>query len=374
MSDAAHMRAALALARRGLGLTAPNPSVGCVIVRDGRVVGRATTAAGGRPHAETQALAMAGAAARGASAYVTLEPCCHHARTPPCADALVAAGIARVLVAARDPDPRVDGAGIARLRAAGIAVEEGLLGAEAAELNEGFFSVIARGRPMLTLKLASTLDGRIATHAGEARWITGEAARRAAHLLRYRHDAVMIGVGTAMADNPQLTCRLAGMEQAAKVRVVVDSHLRTPLTSLLLATAAKVPTWFLARDDVDPVRRHAAEGAGAVVLGLAGSEAGIDLVAGLEALAKRGITRVLAEGGAGLAAGLLRAGLVDRLAWFHAPAVMGGDGWPATAPIGTELLAAMPRFRRQRVVAMGEDMFSEYRFSEDRVREERRAA
>ena len=361
MSDVAHMRAALALARRGLGLTAPNPAVGCVIVREGRVVGRAVTAPGGRPHAETQALAMAGAAARGASAYVTLEPCSHHARTPPCTEALVAAGIARVVVAARDPDPRVDGAGIARLRAAGIAVEEGLLGAEAAALNEGFFSVVACGRPMLTLKLASTLDGRIATHAGAARWITGEAARRTAHLLRYRHDAVMIGVGTATADDPDLTCRLAGMERPAKVRVVVDSRLRTPLTSRLLATAAAVPTWFLARDDADPTRRRAVEGAGAVVLSVAGSEAGVDLVAGLEALAERGVTRVLAEGGAGLAAGLLRAGLVDRLAWFHAPAVMGGDGWPAAAPLGIELLAAMPHFRRERVAPAGEDMLSEFR-------------
>ncbi len=171
----------------------------------------------------------------------------------------------------------------------------------------------------------------------------------------------MIGVGTATADDPDLTCRLAGMERPAKVRVVVDSRLRTPLTSRLLATAAAVPTWFLARDDADPTRRRAVEGAGAVVLSVAGSEAGVDLVAGLEALAERGVTRVLAEGGAGLAAGLLRAGLVDRLAWFHAPAVMGGDGWPAAAPLGIELLAAMPHFRRERVAPAGEDMLSEFR-------------
>jgi diaminohydroxyphosphoribosylaminopyrimidine deaminase / 5-amino-6-(5-phosphoribosylamino)uracil reductase len=361
MSDVAHMRAALGLARRGLGLTAPNPPVGCVIVRDGRVVARAVTAQGGRPHAEALALAMAGEAARGATAYVTLEPCCHHGKTPPCAEALIEAGIARVVIAVRDPDPRVDGAGIARLRAAGIVVEEGLLGAEAADLNEGFFSVITRGRPAVTLKLASTLDGRIATRAGESRWITGEPARKAAHLLRYRHDAVMIGVGTALADDPDLTCRLPGMERPAKVRVVVDSHLRTNLTSRLVATAAAVPTWFLVRDDTDTARRHAVEQAGAVVLAVPGSDAGLDVAAGLEALAERGITRVLAEGGAGLAASLLRAGLVDRLAWFHAPSVMGGDGWPAAAPLGTELLAAMPRFTRERASPAGSDMLTEFR-------------
>lgn len=361
MSDVAHMRAALGLARRGLGLTAPNPSVGCVIVRHGRVVARAVTAPGGRPHAEARALAQAGAAARGATAYVTLEPCCHHGKTPPCAEALIDAGIARVVVSVRDPDPRVDGAGIARLRAAGIVVEEGLLGSEASALNEGFFSAVSRGRPMVTLKLATTLDGRIATRAGESRWITGEPARRATHLLRYRHDAIMIGVGTALADNPDLTCRLPGLQQPAKVRIVVDSHLRTPLTARLLASASAVPTWFLTRDDTDPTRRRAVEQAGAVVLPVPGGDAGLDIAAGLAGLAEHGITRVLAEGGARLAATLLRAGLVDRLVWFHAPSVMGGDGFPASAPLGTELLSAMPRFTRERVAAIGSDMLSEFR-------------
>jgi diaminohydroxyphosphoribosylaminopyrimidine deaminase/5-amino-6-(5-phosphoribosylamino)uracil reductase len=361
MSDVAHMRAALGLARRGLGLTAPNPPVGCVIVRDGIVVARAVTAPGGRPHAEALALAMAGEAARGATAYVTLEPCCHHGKTPPCAEALIAAGVARVVVAVRDPDPRVDGAGIARLRAAGLVVEEGLLGPEAAALNEGFFSLVRSGRPMVTLKLATTLDGRIATRAGESRWITGEAARRASHLLRYRHDAVMIGVGTALADNPDLTCRLPGLEQPAKVRVVVDSRLRTPLTARLMATASAVPTWFLARDDAEAARRRAVEQTGAVVLSVPGSESGLDIAAGLALLGERGITRVLAEGGARLAATLLRAALVDRLAWFHAPAVMGSDGYPASAALGTEMLAAMPRFIRERAAPVGDDMLTEFR-------------
>ncbi|HQT72519.1 MAG TPA: bifunctional diaminohydroxyphosphoribosylaminopyrimidine deaminase/5-amino-6-(5-phosphoribosylamino)uracil reductase RibD, partial [Acidiphilium sp.] len=210
MDDLAPMRSALALARRGLGETAPNPSVGCVILRDGVVVGRGRTAPGGRPHAETEALAMAGEAARGATAYVTLEPCAHHGRTPPCADALIAAGIARVVIAMADPDPRTDGAGIARLRAAGIEVVEGVGAAEAAEINAGFTLRLRAGRPLVTLKLATSLDGQIATRTGESQWITGAAARQLGHALRGTHDAVMVGVGTVLADDPELTCRIEG--------------------------------------------------------------------------------------------------------------------------------------------------------------------
>src|SRR5580658_2045323 len=192
------MRAALALARRGLGQVWPNPAVGCVIVNEGRVVGRGWTQRGGRPHAETEALSRAGKAARGATAYVTLEPCSHYGRTPPCADALIAAGVARVVAAIGDPDPRVDGGGIDRLRKAGVAVEIGLCGAEAAALNEGYFSRVVRGRPMVTLKLATSLDGRIATATGESQWITGQAARDRAHLLRATHDGVMVGSNTVI--------------------------------------------------------------------------------------------------------------------------------------------------------------------------------
>ena len=199
MEDILHMRAALALARRGLGTTWPNPAVGCVIVRDGRVVGRGWTQPGGRPHAETEALRRAGEAARGATAYVTLEPCSHWGRTPPCCNALAAAGVARVVVAMRDPDPRVDGRGFAMLREAGIAVEEGLLEAEAQAINAGFSRRIREGLPLVTLKLATTLDGRIATAKGESRWITGPAARREAHAMRARHDAILVGSGTVLA-------------------------------------------------------------------------------------------------------------------------------------------------------------------------------
>ncbi|MBS0561749.1 MAG: bifunctional diaminohydroxyphosphoribosylaminopyrimidine deaminase/5-amino-6-(5-phosphoribosylamino)uracil reductase RibD [Proteobacteria bacterium] len=355
------MRAALALARRGLGGTWPNPSVGCVLVRDGRVVGRAVTASGGRPHAEVRALEMAGQAARGATAYVTLEPCCHWGRTPPCTDALIAAGVARVFVATRDPDPRVDGAGIARLRAAGIAVEEGLLADEARAVGEGFERRLSDNRPMVTLKLASTLDGRIATHGGESRWITAEPARRMVHALRGRHDAVMVGVGTVLADDPDLTCRLPGFRETPVVRVIADTHLRTRLTARVLATAHETPTWVLVRGGAAPERKAAFSELGAVLHEVPGGGAGVDLAAGLSALAHAGITRLLVEGGAKIAAALLRANLVDRLAWFHAPAVMGADGWPAAEAFGVERLAAMPRFAPYRVTPVGADVLTELR-------------
>lgn len=357
--DLGHMRAALALAQRGLGNTWPNPSVGCILVNHGRVVGRAVTAPGGRPHAEPAALAMAGQQARGATAYVTLEPCCHWGRTPPCTDALIAAGVARVVIAARDPDPRVNGHGIARLRDAGISVEEGVLEADSRELGAGFRMRLAQGRPLVTLKLASTLDGRIATRAGESRWITGEPARRAAHALRGRHDAVLVGVGTVLADNPDLTCRLAGYRPTPIVRVVADSHLRTPLTSRLMATARTTPTWMLIREGTDPNRRHAVADLGVRVMEVPGASAGVDLAAGLRALGEAGITRLLVEGGAEIAAALLRDGLVDRLAWFHAPSVMGGDGWPSVQAFGIEALAQMPRFTPRRTVRLGEDALTE---------------
>lgn len=355
------MRAALALARRGLGNTWPNPSVGCVLVREGRVVGRGSTAPGGRPHAETAALEMAQEAARGATAYVTLEPCAHHGQTPPCADALVAAGVRRVVIGCRDPHPRVNGAGIARLEAAGIEVTVGVLGDAAEEVDEGFLTRVRLGRPAVMLKVASTLDGRIATGAGESQWITGPEARRAAHALRGRHDAVMVGVGTVAADNPELTCRIPGFRTVRDVRVIVDTHLRTPLTARVVATAREVPTWFLHRRGADPARADALRDAGVHLFEVAASEPGIDLAAGLVALGEAGLTRVLVEGGAEIAGALLRAGLVDRLAWFHAPSVMGGEGWPAASRFGTAKLADMPRFVRTETRVVGADMLSLYR-------------
>lgn len=360
MDDAAHMQAALALARRGLGTTWPNPSVGCVIVRDGRVVGRGVTQPGGRPHAEPVALAMAGEQARGATAYVTLEPCCHWGRSPPCTDALIAAGVSRVVIAAGDPDPRVNGQGIARLRGAGIRVETGLLRAEAEETLLGFATRITLGRPMVTLKLATTLDGRIATSAGESQWITGTPARRMAHAMRGRHDAIMVGVGTVMADNPELTCRIDGFRATPVVRVVADSHLRTSLTCRLARTAAQVPTWFLVREGADPARRQAFAALGAKLIDVSPGSAGLDLAAAMQALGQEGVTRLLVEGGGQIAAAMLRADLVDRIAWFHAPAIMGGDGWPAVQAFGITTLAGLPRFSRTCETSIGDDMLSEY--------------
>ena len=359
-SDLTHMRAALALARRGLGTTWPNPSVGCVIVNQGRVVGRGFTSPGGRPHAEPNALAMAGAQAKGATAYVTLEPCCHWGQSPPCTDALIQAGIARVVVATRDPDKRVDSQGIARLRDAGIDTEEGLCAGEARETLAGFFQRTATGRPLVTLKLATTLDGKIATHAGESQWITGPEARRMAHAIRGRHDAVMVGVGTVLADNPDLTCRIPGYDRRPVVRVVADSHLRTPLTARLVATARDIPTWMLIRAGTDKDRQHAFEAAGVKLLHIPAAPAGVDLDKALQALGEAGLTRLMVEGVGQIAAALLRAGLVDRLAWFHAPATMGGDGWPGVQAFGLEKLADMPRFTRQRVTQLGADLLTEF--------------
>jgi diaminohydroxyphosphoribosylaminopyrimidine deaminase/5-amino-6-(5-phosphoribosylamino)uracil reductase len=254
----------------------------------------------------------------------------------------------------------VDGAGIARLRAAGIVVDEGILRAEADEVAEGFRLRVLEGRPLITLKLASTLDGRIATRTGESQWITGESARRAAHALRGRHDAVMVGVGTVLADDPELTCRLPGYRRLPVVRVVADSHLRVPLTATLVATAQRAPTWVLIREGSDRDRRRAFSDIGVRLIEVQGSTAGLEICAALHALGTAGLTHVLVEGGAQLAASLLRADLVDRIAWFHAPAVLGGDAWPAVQAFGVEHLAAMPRFARIGETSLGDDVLSEF--------------
>lgn len=355
------MRAAIALAHRGLGTVWPNPSVGCVIVKDGRIVGRGWTQPGGRPHGETEALARAGAAARGATAYASLEPCCHWGKTPPCSDALIAAGVARVVVPIEDPDPRVRGGGVARLRAAGVAVTTGVGAAEASALNAGFLLRIGEGRPFVTLKLASTLDGRIATHTGESRWITGPEARARSHLLRAENDAVMVGSNTALIDDPSLDCRLPGLGDRSPVRIVVDSRLRTPLTARLVADAGRIPTWMMTLAGNDPARREAFLQCGVELVEVAAAPGeGIDLAAGLAALGARGLTRILVEGGAMLAASLLRAGLIDRMVWAHAPKLLGGDAVPAVAGFGLERLADAPSFARESVEIAGADVIETY--------------
>ncbi len=361
-TDLAAMRAALALARRGLGAVWPNPSVGCVIVKNGHVVGRGWTQRGGRPHGETEALRRAGAAVPGATAYVTLEPCSHWGKTPPCADALIAAGLRRIVVALEDPDPRVAGAGIERLRAAGLAVDTGLCAAEAAELNAGFLQRVRLGRPLVTLKLATSLDGRIATASGESRWITGPLARERAHLLRATHDAILVGTDTVLADDPQLTCRLPGLASRSPVRIVLDRQLRIPPTARIIAEARQVPTWVVTLRAADPGRQKILRDAGVEVIAAEPDMAGmIDLSAALELLGKRGLTRLLVEGGGRLAAALLRAQLVDRLVWLHAPLLLGGDGVPAVAALDRAVLADMPRFERVAAEIVGEDGLTVFR-------------
>jgi diaminohydroxyphosphoribosylaminopyrimidine deaminase/5-amino-6-(5-phosphoribosylamino)uracil reductase len=364
MDEAAHMRTALVLARRGLGLVAPNPAVGCVLVRDGTVVGRGWTQPGGRPHAETEALRRAGPAARGATAYVTLEPCAHRGQTPPCVDALIEAGIARCVVAIEDPDSRVAGRGLQRLGAAGIAVSTGLLAREAEAVNAGFLKRIRTGRPLVQLKLASTLDGRIATHGGESRWVTGEPARQFAHLLRRRYDAVMVGSGTVLADDPALSVRLPGLTSPQKLRIVVDGRLRTPLTSQFVRQAPDHPSLILTLPGGDSLRHRAFLDCGVSVVEVPpDADGNIDLALALAELGRLGLTRVLVEGGATLAAALLRSRLVDRLAWFRSPGLIGGDGLAALEPFGVDRLAEQARGVRRTVMRIGEDLLETFDLS-----------
>jgi diaminohydroxyphosphoribosylaminopyrimidine deaminase / 5-amino-6-(5-phosphoribosylamino)uracil reductase len=365
-SDLRAMRAALALARRELGAVWPNPAVGCVVISgDGRVVGRGWTQPGGRPHGETEALRRAGEAARGGTAYVSLEPCCHWGRTPPCTGALIAAGVQRVVIALEDPDPRVAGEGVRRLRAAGLAVETGLCAREAAEINAGFFCRLQLGRPLVTLKLAASLDGRIATRLGESQWITGPPARQRAHALRAAHDAIMVGTGTVIVDDPQLTCRLPGLAARSPVRVVIDRHLRIPPTMQLIAGARDVATWILTLASADPARRQALLADGVVIVDIEPEPDGsIAAAAALRALGERGITRLLVEGGGQLAAALVRARLVDRLICVHAPMLIGGDGMPAIAPFGLDQLAGAPSFERLSTETVGADVLTAFRASE----------
>ncbi len=355
------MTAALNLARRGLGTVWPNPSVGCVLVCGGRVVGRGWTQPGGRPHAETEALRRAGDLARGATAYVGLEPCAHHGETPPCADALIEAGVVRVVVAAEDPDPRVEGRGMGRLRDAGIDVIHGVCRDSARALNAGFLKLIAAGRPLFTLKTATSLDGRIATRSGQSKWITGEPARLRAHGLRGDHDAVMVGIGAALAVDPSLDCRLPGLAHRSPLRIVVDSRLRLPLESRLAVTAKRRPSWILTLAGGDKERRDALAESGVEIIEVAANGDGmVDLAAAARALGERGLTRVLVEGGARLNGNLLRENLADRLAWFRNPRLIGGDGLPAAAGFGVDGLGDAPAFRRLSLEVLGDDVMETY--------------
>lgn len=356
------MRAALALARRSLGRTWPNPAVGCVIVRDGRVVGRGRTQDGGRPHAEVEALVQAGEAARGATAYVTLEPCSHHGRTPPCADALVEAGVARMVSALEDPDPRVKGQGHARLRAAGITVEVGEGAAEAAEINAGFLLRVREGRPLFHLKVASSLDGRIATASGESKWVTGDAARADGHRLRSVHDAILVGANTVAADDPDLSCRLPGLGRYSPARIVLDSRARMSPTSRLALTTRKTPVWLLCTVAAPHAARDALQAKGVEVVDVAADAQGrVDVDKAAQALGERGLTRVLVEGGGEVAAAFLKAGLVDRVTAYRAGVLMGGDSRSAVGPMGYERLDSAPRFSLTSSKIVGGDTVETWR-------------
>ena len=359
--DLRHMQHALALGRRGMGQVWPNPAVGCVIVKDSRIIGRGWTQEGGRPHAEAMALAQAGAEARGATAYVTLEPCAHQSpRGPSCASSLVEAGLARVVGAIEDPDPRTAGQGFARLRAAGIVVDVGL-GAETARLDHaGFIKRITTGLPWVTLKLAATLDGRIATATGESQWITGPQARQMVHLMRAEHDAVMVGAGTARKDDPLLNVRGFGARRQP-VRVIWSRGLDLPESSKLVETAKEIPLWLVHGEAVDPPRQAAWISRGASLLAVGEAGGSLDPLAALQALAGQGLTRIFCEGGGQLAATLLKAGLVDEVAVFSAGAVIGADGTPMMGDMGLTQLSAAPRFRLHDLRRIGSDILHIWR-------------
>ena len=363
--DLNFMRTALRLAQRGLGNVWPNPAVGCVLVAPpkagGHVLGRGWTQPGGRPHAETVALDQARArfgadALVGAHAFVTLEPCSHTGRTPPCADALIEAGIGRAVIACEDPDPRVSGTGTARLRAAGMEVETDLCGLEAEAVNAGFLTRVRAGRPLVMLKIATTSDGRIATRTGASQWITGAQARARAHLMRAQHDAIAVGVGTVIVDDPSLTVRLPGLENRSPLRVVLDSGLRIPMTARLVTTARDIPTWVIACEGASSDRRSALEGAGVQVVEVESRDGHVYLRAALLALGAAGLTRLMVEGGAQVSTALLRAGLVDQICWFRAPSLIGGDGMPPFGDLGVTDMSALPSFRSVSSTTVGNDI------------------
>jgi len=360
--DHRFMQLALVLGRRGQGRTWPNPAVGAVVVKDGIILGRGWTQPGGRPHAEPVALQRAGEAARGATLYVTLEPCSHYGKSPPCADAIVAAGIARVVSAIEDPNPEVAGQGHARLRDAGIRVDIGLCREEAARSHAGHFLRVREQRPYVTLKLAVSADGRIAAAGRKQVAITGEDANARVHLLRAQNDAILIGIGTAMADDPLLTCRLPGMERRSPVRVVLDRALRLSGNSRLVHSARQTPLWLVASETAEAAAATKLGAAGAHVFHLPADDhrPGLDLQAVLHTLSAQGITRLLVEGGARVASSFLKAGLVDEFWLFQGAKNIGNDGLAALE--GQELETAIASgWHANETEIFGDDRLTVYR-------------
>jgi diaminohydroxyphosphoribosylaminopyrimidine deaminase/5-amino-6-(5-phosphoribosylamino)uracil reductase len=322
--ESVHMRRALMLAARGVGRVEPNPMVGCVLVRGGRVVGEGYHRRFGGPHAEVEAIEAAGRAARGATAFVTLEPCCHHGKTPPCTDALLAAGVKRVVAAMRDPFSRVRGRGLAVLRRAGVQVEVGLCEWEAVQLNGPYLKRERLGLPWVILKWAQSIDGKIATRTGESRWISGEASRRWVHRVRGRVDAIVVGVGTVLADDPLLDCRYGRLRRVA-ARVVIDPRLRTPRDAQLVRTAGDIPTILVTAPETPPARRRLFEKAGVQLLSVREGRDGLDLRAMLEELARRGMTNMLVEGGGKTLGAFFDQGLADEAIVFISRRLIGGE-------------------------------------------------
>lgn len=347
--DKDFMRSALSLARRGLGRVAPNPSVGCVIVKDGIVLAQARTADGGRPHAEAIAIEQAGSDVKGAAVYVTLEPCAHQGKTGPCADALVKAGVHRVVIACADPDPRVAGKGAQILKDAGIIVEEGLCRAEAEAINKGFFLRLSDNRPLVTLKIASSADGRVSTPPGQSPWITGAPARAFGHIERSQHDAIAVGVNTVIADDPALTTRVRGLSHTSP-RIIFDTHLRVPDTAQLLSGDN---IWIVCGPEADALRRDALEKSGVKII------VANDLAAALDSFAEQGLTRLMIEGGPTLIASFITAGLYDRLLWFRAPTII-GEGRDAVAELGLADLIGRGVLRLSEQRMLGNDTLEIY--------------
>ena len=359
--DQRFMQLALTLGRRGLGRTWPNPAVGAVVVKDEVIVGRGWTEPGGRPHAEVVALARAGPAARGATLYVTLEPCSHFGKSPPCADAIIAAGIARVVAAVEDPNPEVAGKGHAKLRAAGIAVDVGRCAAAAARDHAGHFRRMREHRPHVVLKLAVSADEKIAAAGGKPIAITGEAARRRVHLLRAQSDAILVGIGTVLADDPLLTCRLPGMEKRSPVRVVLDNGLRIPGDSRLVHTARETPLWVMASELAEAPAAAKLGAAGAQVFRLAPRDKpGLDPLAVLHMLSDKGITRLMVEGGSRVASSFVAAGLVEEVWLLRGPDAVGAEGIAALDALPLTAITQSPAFRVRASETLDKDALTIY--------------
>ncbi len=362
MSEADHlwMRRALELAGRARGRTSPNPMVGAVLIKDGQVVGEGFHAYAGSDHAEAVALREAGSAAAGATLYVSLEPCCHFGRTPPCVEQIVQAGIRRVVVACEDPNPAVSGKGFTALRAAGLSVEVGILAREAEQLNEAFFTYVRTGRPFVTLKVAASLDGKIATRTGESRWITGESARRRVHQLRNEVDAVLVGIGTVLRDDPLLTTRLGIADQRDPIRVIVDNLARLPLRAKVVNRASTAATLLAVSQMAPRTKLEALEREGIQVIVVESSPRRVSLERLMEALGKRGILSVMIEGGAEINASALREGIVDKVLVFLAPILIGGKSTStAVGGDGIESLSQALRLREVRIERFEDDILVE---------------